>query len=329
MTGIAAAVEKLGFLRLPAPNVFHREWLHFVIHDSAIDLVLNFSVLGSPDKGTSGNVLLLARTRDGVWEGDVERFTGEDIHGGRGSLRLDVGWSSVRFGDAFAVHAECKRQDIVADLTIEPLALPYLVHNSGNVQWLVAPRWRASGEARIRDKRYRIEHAPAYHDHNWGDFEGGDVAWRWACTLAPNGYNVVFVQLLDRARARALSQGLLVWSDAHRERTFRGKEVSCVAEGLLRKTKPLSVPRSLSLLASSSATDVPERLCITAREGDDHLEGHIACHDMARVLVPRDMDLGVTVIHEIKGRFVLEGTLGGTDVHIEAPAFAETLGWIA
>ena len=188
-------------------------------------------------------------------------------------------------------------------------------------------RWRASGELRVRGRRLRIDDAAAYHDHNWGDFEGGDVAWRWGCTLATDGYNAVFVQLLDRARTRAIAQGLFLWSGSHRERTFRAGEVSCVAEGLLRKKGP-SIPRSLSLLAPSTSSDVPERLRITARDGRDRLEGRLECSDVARVLVPRDVDLGVTVIHEVKGRFVLDGKVGGADVHIDAPAFAETLGWI-
>lgn len=326
MSSIARSVERLGFLRLPAEDVVHREWLHFVVHDDDVDLVLNFSVLRSRERGTSGNVLLLTRLGDGSWEGDIERFDGTNVHGGRGRLRLDVGRSSIRFDGAFQIQAICKRRDISAELVIEPLALPYLVHNSGDVQWLVAPRWRATGELRIGRKRHRIEAAPAYHDHNWGTFEGGDVAWRWGCTLASEGINAVFVQLLNRARSRVLSQGLFLWNDAHRERTFRATEVRCVAEGLLRKKTCLSIPRSLSLLASSSATDVPERLRITAEEGADRLEGELVCHDTARVLVPRDTDLGVTVIHEIKGRFVLRGRLGGERVAIDAPAFAETLG---
>lgn len=327
MTGFASVMKRIGFLRLPAIGAVHREWLHFVVHDASVDVVINFSVLGSPSNGTSGNVLLLARDRDGSWNGDVERFSNKDVRGGRGGLRLDVGMSSIRYDGAFCVRAVCKRADVSTELVIEPLSFPYLVHGAGNVQWLVAPRWRATGEVQVRGKRYQLDGAPAYHDHNWGDFAGGDVAWRWGCTLAAEGYNAVFVQLLDRARTLALSQGLFVWNGAHRERTFRASEVTFSAEGLLRTAPSLTVPRALSLLASSSATDVPTRIQIGGRDGDDRLEGAFECHDMARVLVPRDMDLGVTSIHEIKGRFVLDGMLGGEEVHIDAPAFAETLGW--
>lgn len=327
MTDIAGVMERVGFLRLPTTGTVHREWLHFVVHGAGVDVVVNFSVLGAPGR-TSGNVLVLARERDGAWSGDVERFSATAIRGGRGGLRLDIGMSSIRYDGAFQVRAVCKRSDISADLVIEPRALPYLVHGSGNVQWLVAPRWRASGELRIRGALHRLEAAPAYHDHNWGDFQGGDVAWRWGCTLEPEGYNAVFVQLLDRARTRCHSQGLFLWNGAHRERTFRAGELTLSAGGLLRTAASLTVPRSLSLLASTSATDVPQHIHITARDGTDRLEGSLECFDMARVLVPRDTDLGVTAIHEIKGRLVLDGALGGEEVHIDAPAFAETLGWI-
>ncbi|MBX3203778.1 MAG: hypothetical protein KF764_01855 [Labilithrix sp.] len=324
-----SAVERLGFLRVPGHGRLHREWLHFVIHDDDVDLVLNFSVLESPAGRTTGNVLLLVRGSDGEWDGDLDRVPPSRLHAVRGRLDLELGRASLRFDGSFHIQASCARRAVTVDLVLEPIATPYLVHNASNVQWLVAPCWRATGELFAHGSTRHIAGAPAYHDHNWGDFEGGNVGWRWVCSLAPKGWNVVFVQLLDRTRTNALSQGLLLWSDAHRERVFRGGEVLCAAEGLLRKTGPiLSVPRALAVLAMGTASDVPSRLRISAAEGEDRLAGAFASHDVARVLVPRDMDLGVTVIHEIKGRICLEGIVGGRDVRIDAPAFGEVLGWL-
>jgi len=327
---IGRALERLDYLHAPAPNKPHREWLHFVVHGGAIDIVLNLSVVVRRDRGDRvGNVLLLTRDRDGRWEGDVDEVPSGRVHVGSGRLRLEIGEASLRFDGRFHIRAACRRRPLSVDLVLEPRAFPYLVHNAGDVQWLVAPHLVASGTVMSAGVISRIDGAPAYHDHNWGDFEGGDLAWRWVAAPSADGWSAVLVQLLDRARTRTLSQGLLLWHGEQRERSFRTGEIVCTSEGWLRRGISLSVPRALSLLAPETATDVPERLRISARGEGDNIDGEFTSMAAARVMVPRDVDLGLTIIHEVPGRLRLSGAVNGREVNVDAPAIAEFLGWAA
>lgn len=339
---MARALEEAGYIRFgAAPAGPQREWLHFLVRDRACELLVNFSLLRGPVPGAAvvGNVLLLARFFDeggARWEGDLDAHEVRAGDLGTGRVRLRLGDCSLEFDEGFRVRARCRRRALSVELTLTPESHAYLVPNvalegGAAVSWLVAPRLRAAGVVRWEGRVIRIEDAVAYHDHNWGRFTGSELQWEWGCSLAAGSaedepLSVVTVRVLDRARARVAAQGVLVWEGAHRRRMFRGREAEMASVGWLRAAGGPRVPRALSLLAPGPPTGVPARVRLRAAAGGDHLEGAFLAEDVARVLAPRDTDLGTTIIHEVVGRMSLEGSLGGRGVSLDAPAFFEVLG---
>jgi len=342
--GCAQLIERVDYLRssiaCDAPGRMQREWLHFVVHAGAVELIVNFSLRRPAGEGRgalTGQLLLLARRTGGgstEWEGDVDDVPPERVHAGAGRIRLVLDEASLDFDGAFHLRAACRRRPLAVALTFTPRSMPYLVHNSGfdeggAIHWVVVPRLTALGTIRWGAETLNLDGAAAYHDHNWGSFRGSDLAWEWGCSLGAGDaqpWSVVFVRILDRARAHCVSQGLLLWHRGHRRRVFRDRELTCGAEGLLRLDGSLRVPRALSLLAPGVAADVPAVLRFAASSDGDQVAGELTAADFGRVLIPRDTDLGTTAIHEVAGRISLRGTIGGAPLSVDAPAFAEFLG---
>jgi hypothetical protein len=328
----ARATEAATYLRGPGrAAAIHREWLHFVVHDAALDLLVNFSVTRFGGKEW-GQLLLLVRDPAGAWEGDVVRLPTEAIELGRGAVRMRLGESWVVFDGAFRLRAHLPERHLSVDLTVEPRCFPYLIQNAGPaddapIHWTVAPRLVASGAVVRGGRVFALREAAAYHDHNWGAFAGRDLAWDWCCTLAgaDSPWSIVFVRLLDRARARVFSQGVLVWDGAHRAGAFRSPHVQIREEGMRRTDGGLRVPRGLGFVAPPVAS-FAARVRVTASAGDDWLIGSVTTSDAARVLVPRDTDSGTAVLKEIVGRASFEGRIHGRSVAFESHAFLEMVG---
>jgi hypothetical protein len=330
------ALERLGFLRFTPAHTAggsFREWLHFAVHDSRVDVLVNLSIVRSPHD-LAGKVLVLVRGPDGVWDGDLESFPLDRLDVGAGRLRLQVGPSSVDFdGGVLRVSARCERRDVQVNLTLEPQCFPCLLQNfslasDAPMSWVVAPRLAASGRVQWGGLTVDLDDATAYHDHNWGHFAGDDLSWEWSCTLATeqSPWNVVTVRVTDGARMRAIAQGVLTWESGSRRTAFRGAQVRFVRDGMRRPESPLRVPRCLSLLVPAHATAVPERIEVAAANGSDWLVGAIDTIDLARIVVPRDVDTGITVLKEVAGRASFRGRIVGRDVTVAGPAFLEIAG---
>jgi hypothetical protein len=336
----ARALDRLGYLRFfpeaHRPGRLHVEWFHFVVHAGDVDLLINFSLSATGRRAPTGHVMVLARQTDGGtshWEGGAHRVPAEDVRLGTGRTRVELGGASLHLDDAFHVRVACRDAPLTVDLRLVPASFACHTHNlvgeGDGFHWVVAPRLFTSGTIDWNGRRIRVDGAPAYHDHNWGTVDDDHFVWEWTCSIADaqtDAWNVVLVRLLDRTRTRAVVQGLLVWEGAHRRKAFRGRDLSLVYEGFLRPTAATCFPRGLSLLAPGSATDVPQRVGIVATGGADHLTGELVTADVARIVVPRENDLGTTIIHEVGGRIRLTGRLGERDVAIDAPAFSEFVG---
>jgi hypothetical protein len=182
----------------------------------------------------------------------------------------------------------------------------------------------------VRGRRHLLAGVPAYHDHDWGAFRwGGDFSWEWAVALsserprAPR-WSVVVQRISDRARLRALSQGVLVWRGASHRRTFHGREVSVDGAGGLSARGALRVPRVMSLAAPGCAADLPRRLEVCAVAGRDALEATFELVDLAQVAIPDEADeRGATVISEAHAHARLAGRVRGEELRFEGPALVE------
>lgn len=344
---LADQVERFDFIRFRTKthkgDVPQREWLHFLVHDDALDVLVNFSLVDSGGRrAPTGQVLILVRSREGgawSWDGDADRYELSDADVSTGRIALGMGGCSLSFDGRFRVSAACRRRPVAVDLAFVPESFPYLVHNvalgaRSTLHWVVTPHLRASGTVSVAGRVFAIDGAAAYHDHNWGTFHGDDLAWEWGCTVgsAPgtgagaSSPSAVVVRVLDRARTRTVSKGILLWEGARRTQVFRDDEVELAARGWLRPERELRVPRGLTILAGGTASGIPGRLALRATSGADGVAGEFVPADAACVVVPRDVDLGTTLIHEVVGVLRLDGSVGGRDVRIAAPAFFEFLG---
>jgi hypothetical protein len=277
---------------------------------------------------------MLARTAEG-WAGDVERCAEEELRVRGGDLELRMGASRLSFRDgAYRVEAFLPRHRLAARLRLVPVARPALTSSvalgTGAMHWFVVPRLAAEGEVTVRGRRFLLAGAPAYHDHDWGSFRwGGDFSWEWAVALSPEQaraprWSVVVQRISDRARLRALSQGVLVWRDASHLRTFQGRDVSVHGAGNLPARGALRVPRVMSLVAPGSAADLPRRLEVRAASGRDALEASFELTDLAQVAIPDEAaERGATVISEAHARAQLAGRVRGEALRFEGPALVE------
>lgn len=297
----------------------YREWQHFVVTGAEVEIIVNFSVLG--DTGSPrGKVLLLVR--EAGWEGGFEAVAKEELLVRSGQIDARFGQSGLSFqGGAYHVHARL-RSGLSVDLRLVPSGALFVANNleiggSGSRSWLVEPRLVAEGEIRSGGRVRSLRGALAYHDHNWGAW-GGDLLWEWGFGLpdreGAHPWSFVFGRLLDAPSGRALMQSLFLWDGASLVRMFRDARIDVVSEGVFQAGRVLKVPPIMGLLHPGSLVDVPERLTIHARSGEDRLTAEFRAESMVELLIPRQEDLRTTEIDEVVGSVELRGIVLGRPV---------------
>jgi hypothetical protein len=341
--GVARLIERSDFWRRSpasaggAPG--HKEWQYFCVFGDDIDLMVNLSIMdrlahapGAPASIEEARVLLLARTSDGRWHGDIDTCDpgGVILHAGRVGARL--GRTTLSFTDgAYRLDAQVGTAPVAARLEIRPTTRPALTRSvplgpQEPMHWFVVPRLAVTGEVRVGEARYRLKGCPGYHDHNWGRFSwGGDFAWEWAIVLSEQAmpWSLIYYRITDRGRHRAISQGLLLWRRDRHCRTFRDSELNVRGDGLLRVGRALRVPRIMTLAIPGTAADIPARLEVAARSGNDALDIAIDMDDCAQVGLPNDGDDGMTIISECRGRVRVAGRVRGDLVRFDGPSVVE------
>jgi hypothetical protein len=317
----------------------HKEWLHFAIYGANVDVLVNFSVVDdtrarAPLGSELARITCLVRER--AWEGDVDLWPSHEVVVTGGHIGLEFGPNHVRFIDgAYHIRAALQRRPVELELVLEPLVYPTEANNidvedGAPINWMVLPRLRASGVVRVAGRSHAIVDAPAYHDHNWGNFEWGrDFAWEWGYALpreASTPWSLVLVRLTDRGHRSSLMQGIFLWMGERKERVFRDDEVTIRHEGLLRPSSVFKIPRVMGLLSPGTATDVPQRLLVEGRSGDDFVRFEFTSEEVAQVVIPNDIDLGFTVINEVSGSARMEGVVRGRTIDVNGRSMCEFLG---
>lgn len=318
-------------------RIGHKEWSHFCVLSDAVDLLVNFSLMDSVRPGQRHRTevpRLTLLARDERWYGAVDRFETEEVQAPGGRIDLDLGANRLRFAQRrYEIDVASRSNEVAAKLCFEPLAMPALTTSIGLssgrfMKWLVVPRMRASGEITVDGRTHCVEHAPAYHDHDWGYFDwGDDFAWEWGLVLprdAASPWSLVYMRISDRGRLRVLSQGVLLWKhDAH-ARTFRGRDLRVGQRGFLRTAGALRIPRVMSLVSPGTSADVPREMTIVAEADRDHLALDVSLLDLAQIGIPNDLgDRGVTLLSEARGSAHVEGRVRGERVCFDGPAIVE------
>jgi hypothetical protein len=135
---------------------------------------------------------------------------------------------------------------------------------------------------------------------------------------------MTFVRLTNRARTLALAQGALVWHGPELVAVFREREVA--AESPLAYApvpRPFKVPRPMALVAPESAVDVPAGLVVRAENDAGWIECECAVDELAQVLIPSEVDLGVTIFNEATAAARVRGRIRGETVEVEGRAVME------
>jgi hypothetical protein len=328
------AIDALDFVRRsPAAcggRGAHKEWQHFAILTPDVDLLVNFSccdAVGAAQVAGSElpRLVMLARTADGAWEGDVETYPTEAVTIRAGRIDMTMPGGRLLFRDgAFEIEARLGSRPLSARLRLTPTTMPAFVPSvpmldGPPLHWTVVPRLAVSGTCRVRDREYALDGALAYHDHNWGHFLWGhDVAWEWGFVLPDDRrepWCLTFVRLTNRARTLALAHKVLVWRDDELVRVFREGEVtSDAALAYLRVPRMFKIPRPMALVAPEIAADVPRTVMTRARADGDRLDVRCDTTDVGQVLIPSEDALGVTIFNEASARTVVEGRIGDEPV---------------
>ncbi len=324
-SAISASIANHDFLRRSRR---HREWLHFSIAGPEVDIVVNLSFVDDPASAIERAQLTLLVHRDGAWDGDVEVIDPEQLELRGGDVFAAWGRNRVEWrGGAFTIDVKLTSRPVAVALTIYPRSFPSMATNAriggGVINWLVVPRSSASGSVAIGDRIESFVNVPAYHDHNWGRFEGGDVVWQWGHALsAATTSSVVLARLSDPVEATVYSQVLMLWDGIRPSRVFRGTDLELEREGLLRPARVVVVPRVATAIARAP-TDVPRRLHLRARGDGDEVRGVFEAEDVARIVVPDARGLRSTAIHEVVGRFQLAGHVRGVAIEVASRAIFE------
>lgn len=304
----------------------HKEWSHFSVLDEGLDVLINFSLAGSPRAlARRPRVTVLLRDEEAGWLGGVVEFeSGEaDITPGRPGAR--IGDNSLIFKNGrYIIVIRLPDHSIEIDLELVPLARPVVANRvplsqTQTIRWVVVPRLSATGQIRTPDGVRTIDNAPAYHDRNWGDFGwGGDYAWEWATVLPENmssPWAFVYSRISDRGRNRTLSQSLIVWFGDYPKRKYYGRDLVVRKAGLLRRPSGLDLPRIMPLLFDGDCIDVPRQMSIAVSAVGDHCEIGMECGSFARIGLPDDEGLQLSALAEISASARVTGRIGGLEVN--------------
>lgn len=341
LTNVSRAVQRLDAWRRPLdepPSAIgsYKEWLHFCVRLPELEhghLLVNLSfterALG---RVTVCTPRLIVLAHDGEWVGSVEAFGDESASAPAGTLDVRFGSTRVRWVDG-AYQLSLHTEHVRGELRLRPATLPTVKSSVSlapghAMHWVAVPRLAATGWVQIKKRRFRLNEALAYHDHNWGHFRWGrDLSWEWGFVHPsdPNcPWTVIFVRVSDGQRHRTLSQGALVWKNDSHVRTFQNHELSLRCEGCLVGLRPLTLPGSLGLLVPGAASGVPESLTLTAQGLDDELTLSFEPSSFARIALPSDSDpLGVVLLNETTGRARLRGRTRAGEIELEGSAVVE------
>ncbi|ADO75700.1 hypothetical protein [Stigmatella aurantiaca] len=316
----------------------HKEWQHFIVHTEGLNLLVNFSLVDEAGAAASrpaevARLIVLAHGAQG-WTGDLERFEEAEVRVVAGEPHARFGRNTLRFEHGrWHLSVALRERPISFELEFVPITQPALSTHRPlaprrPISWLFVPRLEAHGSITLGGRTWRLEGAPAYHDHNWGHFRwSDDFCWEWgsAVPLEPdNPWSVVLVRMADRGRTVARYQALFLWGGGESLRVFRDEELSFSTSGRFQPPHPFCLPRPMALLAPGMAADLPGTLEVRAQGRGDELRLTFAPRHAARLMLPDEASLEhVTSLHEVLGPVSMHGRVLGETVAMEGPGVFE------
>jgi hypothetical protein len=312
----------------------HKEWHHFCILGTDVEAVVNLSLMRPAQLPSPWQARVILLVRQAGWDGDVDIIPPADVKAHRGGMEMQLGHNTLQFRDGcFHLSLALANRPITLKATIRPVAYPLLRRNTpigkGLINWVVVPRLEANGSLVIGRQVYRLQNALTYHDHNWGQWHwGDDFSWQWGFALplqADTPWSVVFDRMTNRSRNQSLELKLSLWKDSRLHRLFLHDEIEIQQHGFRSLTHPVKFPRPMALVAHELTTDVPLSFEINAVRAADWVHCRFESDDLAQIIIPNELDLGVTIINEVSGALALQGQLKGETVSLQGRGFFEFL----
>jgi len=331
-----SGVEAMDFTRGASAPAFgqraYKEWHHFVVFAEDLEVLVNFSLCDrlAADGGQlceQPRLVCFVRHR-GRWLGDIENFSLDEAAVERGRIHFDLGDNHLEYRDgSYRIRAALRSHSISLDLELTARTRPVFIpstsmHDGPPLHWCVIPRMQARGTVVVEGETLVVD-SPAYHDHNWGHFLWGhDLSWEWGFILPDDPsvpWCVVFVRLTNRSRTTALNHNLLLWRDDMLLRAFHeGQIVTHISPRPFRTGAVFQAPRAAAMLAPGRAFDLPETF-------DDEVSLVCTPYDVARVMIPSETDLGLTIFNEVSSRVVVHGRVGGERIEFSGRSMMELI----
>ena len=215
-----------------------------------------------------------------------------------------------------------------ADLWVTPEPGYYLPPGEsvadGVISGYVVPVLRgwASGVIRTPHGALRLDHAPAYHDHNWGTWRG--VAWEWG-EGGGDGGTILYGGLHispTRSAVAARPSVLFVWEPSREDGHAGGGFLGAFPVQAIRYAGWHPGP-----MLGGGPVPVPSSATVAARIGTDEVRLVLRVHDVlasaAPLAAPRPAAPRVAFL-QMRGTVEVRGTVDGRPVRIRGPAAAET-----
>ena len=335
MTGLAADLERISYLRGPTGKRQHREWFHFFLLTPEVDLLANFSLTYNPDLSSEPVYRLLVMARSGEsWAGDV--FDTADAVAPAGGFGFDSSIGGFRFRHG-EFQLTLNTEAVACQLRMRPaseLAYTNSVSLSGHgaIRWVAMPHLISNGSIEIGEKQHQVADAATYHDHNWGKFSwGDDFSWEWLgfsadTTASAEPVSGVFTRISDRYGHATLSQALMLWHEGKMIHALAGSELGVHRSGISTARTRYRVPRVASLATPGSHADIPACFDITAQPLGRELSVQVRPGDNTQIVIPDDTrDDAITLINESRSTVNAVVPIGGQTLAVEGVGLFEQI----
>jgi hypothetical protein len=215
-----------------------------------------------------------------------------------------------------------------ADLWVTPEPGYYLPPGEtvadGVISGYVVPvlQGSASGVIRTAHAALRLDHAPAYHDHNWGTWRG--VAWEWGEGGGDGGtilYGGLHVSP-TRSAAAGRPSVLFVWEPSREEGHTGGRFLGAFPVQAVRYAGWHPGP-----ILGGRHVPVPLTAAIAAGIGADEVRLLLRVQDVLASTAPfaaRTPTTAPVAFLQMRGTVAVRGTVDGRPVRITGRAAAET-----
>ena len=320
--------DELDRFHLPRrPDSTWGEWQYFnLVTGPAEWWYVSFLVGGEvsldpAERGKWGGRLLVTHRRP---DGRYEQFTADEPAGrvvlDTARADLTIGESTVRQRDgtySIRARARGKAGRLLLDIVLRPLPHRYFppveLRDASFLSGYVVPALAATAEGRIcvGDRCRVVVEAPAYHDHNWGVWR--DVTWEWGSARGSSLsllYGGVYGpgRTGDTTGSTVTSPFFLTLADS-----LGVRQVLRFGTIAYEGARPAQGPTGAS---------APERFTLVAtREADTVRLGVEVEHALATEMAASSFR---RVFLQMRGRFRLEGQVGGQAVADSGSGFFET-----